>query len=239
MSNEQLIKQRTRRAFLGLAGGAVAGATAWQWIWSTPMEDELPSAVRRVLDFNGRVAGNVLYKPTHLAPEFPPNRVGLLRANGDIGMTDAQPEDDTWAIAMGNAKLPLTQIRALPKHQQITEFKCIEGWSAVARWGGARFRDFAERFAPDAARFAYAGLTTPDGEYSVGVDMASMMHPQTLLAWEMNGQPLTKAHGAPLRLVIPVKYGIKNIKRIGAIAFAPEPPADYWAKDGYDYYAGL
>jgi DMSO/TMAO reductase YedYZ molybdopterin-dependent catalytic subunit len=65
------------------------------------------------------------------------------------------------------------------------------------------------------------------------------MHPQTLLAYELNGQPLTSDHGAPLRLIIPVKYGIKNIKRIGSIAFTNDRPEDYWAKEGYDWYAGL
>src|SRR5207253_1641188 len=65
----------------------------------------------------------------------------------------------------------------------------------------------------------YVSMETPDGGYYVGLDMASALHPQTLLCYEMNGEPLTLEHGAPLRLVIPVKYGIKNIKRIGSIEF--------------------
>jgi DMSO/TMAO reductase YedYZ molybdopterin-dependent catalytic subunit len=69
--------------------------------------------------------------------------------------------------------------------------------------------------------------------------MPSALHPQTLLAYEMNGAPLTDKHGAPLRLVMPVKYGIKNIKRIGRIEYTNERPADYWAEQGYDYYSGL
>ncbi len=63
-------------------------------------------------------------------------------------------------------------------------------------------------------------------------------HPQTLLCYEMNGEPLTLEHGAPLRLVTPVKYGIKNIKRIGTIRFTDKRPADFWAERGYDWYAG-
>src|SRR5438445_25196 len=82
------------------------------------------------------------------------------------------------------------------------------------------------------------GAETPDGGYYVGLDMESALHPQTLLCYEMNGQPLTLAHGAPLRLVIPVKYGIKNIKRIGTIRFTNQRPADYWAEQGYDWYSG-
>lgn len=65
------------------------------------------------------------------------------------------------------------------------------------------------------------------------------MHPQTLLAYEHNGKALTGEHGAPLRLVIPVKYGIKNIKRIGSIQYTNEKPGDYWAEEGYDWFAGL
>ena len=68
---------------------------------------------------------------------------------------------------------------------------------------------------------------------------ASALHPQTLLCYEMNGKPLEEKHGAPLRLVIPVKYGIKNIKLITRIAYSVHRPVDYWAEQGYDWYAGL
>jgi DMSO/TMAO reductase YedYZ molybdopterin-dependent catalytic subunit len=81
-------------------------------------------------------------------------------------------------------------------------------------------------------------LETPGGGYYVGLDLASALHPQTLLCYAMNDAPLTPAHGAPLRLVIPVKYGIKNIKRLGVIRFVHERPGDYWAERGYDWFAG-
>ena len=82
-------------------------------------------------------------------------------------------------------------------------------------------------------------MVTPNQGYFVGLDMESAMHPQALLCYEMNSAPLTAEHGAPLRLVIPVKYGIKNIKRIGSIQFTDQRPEDYWANEGYDWYAGL
>jgi DMSO/TMAO reductase YedYZ molybdopterin-dependent catalytic subunit len=85
----------------------------------------------------------------------------------------------------------------------------------------------------------YVGMVTPDKAYYVGLDMPSAMHPQTLLAYEMNGKPLPVKHGQPLRLIIPVKYGIKNLKRIGTISFSDERLPDYWAEQGYDYYSGL
>ena len=81
-------------------------------------------------------------------------------------------------------------------------------------------------------------MLTPDELYYVGLDIASALHPQTLLCYEMNGEPLTAGHGAPLRLVTPLKYGIKHLKRIGTIAFADTRPKDYWAELGYDWDAG-
>lgn len=161
----------------------------------------------------------------------------------------------TPATEMDNEGLLLTldDIRALPKVEMTTEIKCIEGWSEVAHWAGARFADFAAKFnpptrdggggKPDVAKrpqdlVRYVSLTTPDGGYYVGLDMASALHPQTLLCYEMNGQPLTLEHGAPLRLYIPVKYGIKSIKRIGRIEFTDTRPADFWAERGYDWHSG-
>src|SRR6202034_175262 len=147
--------------------------------------------------------------------------------------------------------LTLDQIQALPRIDTVTELKCIEGWSDPVRWTGARLADLVEKFggATHSGRgldlergasdlFRYAMLSTPDEAYYVGLDIESALHPQTLLCYEMNGQPLTPEHGAPLRLAIPVKYGIKNIKRIGTIRFTDVRPADYWAERGYDWYAG-
>ena len=82
-------------------------------------------------------------------------------------------------------------------------------------------------------------MATPDGKYYVGMDMESVMHPQTLLAYEVNEQLLPMQHGHPLRLIVPVKYGIKNLKRIGTISFSNQRLPDYWAEQGYDYYSGL
>ncbi len=112
----------------------------------------------------------------------------------------------------------------------------------VTQFAGARFSEFTAKFAPGSEKARYVGMATPDGGYYVGLDTPSALHPQTLLAYQMNGQnlgDLEDDHGAPLRLVIPVKYGIKNIKRIGKIAYGETEPPDYWRKRGYDFYAGL
>jgi DMSO/TMAO reductase YedYZ molybdopterin-dependent catalytic subunit len=110
----------------------------------------------------------------------------------------------------------------------------------VTHWGGAKFSDFMKKYnLNDQSQMNYTGLITPDEKYYVGVDMPSMMQPQTLLCYEMNGKPLPMDQGFPLRLIIPVKYGIKHLKRIGTMYFQDTKPKDYWAEKGYDYYSGL
>lgn len=149
-------------------------------------------------------------------------------------------------------KLSMAQLRKLPIVDQTTELNCIEGWTTVVHWRGIRFRDLARHLKPATASgnapdfdhhpediLEYVAMETVEGLYYVGLDTPSALHPQTLLAFEMNGKPLTTEHGYPLRLVIPVKYGIKNIKRIGRIKFTSDRPRDYWAEQGYDWYSGL
>jgi DMSO/TMAO reductase YedYZ molybdopterin-dependent catalytic subunit len=157
-------------------------------------------------------------------------------------LTDDSPDDAVAPTKNERAvSLTLDAIKALPRVEMVTELKCIEGWSVVVQWAGARFADFVAKYPPQTESGRppeYVSLLTPDGKYFVGLDMASAMHPQTLLCYEMNGAPLAQEHGAPLRLVTPVKYGIKHIKRIGVIRFTNERPIDYWAQRGYDWYAG-
>ena len=242
-TESQFVK-RSRRAFLSFSGAIIASVLGWEWIWSRPMEDGLPRPFRRVLDCNGSLASRLLFDDQHLSPQFSAGSIESLRPNGDIGLDD-DLDDSNWKIAVRpddfapSFQITLDDIRAVPKTEHITEFKCIEGWSTITRWGGARFRDFVSRYSPGSNHAKFVGLVTPNQDYFVGIDMASMMHPQTLLCYEMNGQPLREEHGAPLRLVIPVKYGIKSIKRIATISFTQSRPPDYWANNGYDYYAGL
>ena len=139
--------------------------------------------------------------------------------------------------------LSMADIRQLPRVEMVTQLKCIEGWSEIVHWGGVRMVDFIRAYKPargaDGSAVRFVGLETPDGDYYVGLDMPTAMHPQTLLCYEINGQPLSPQHGAPLRLVTPMKYGIKNLKQIGRITFTNVRPKDYWAEQGYDWYSGL
>ena len=165
--------------------------------------------------------------------------------NGDIGMSNSF-DTGNWRLKLvrnaGDTLLiNIDSIRALPKTDIIFDFKCIEGWSQVTHWAGVRFSDFVNHYHLNdlANNNKYIGLVTPDKGYYVGIDMPSAMQPQTILCYEMNGKPLPLNQGFPLRLIIPVKYGIKHLKRIGTLYFSNTPPPDYWAARGYDYYSGL
>ncbi len=168
-----------------------------------------------------------------------------VRVNSEIGMKGSDVNVETWKLTLktkdGTKKTTnLEEIKRMPKSEIVYDFKCVEGWDQVSWWGGVKFSDFVAHYKlEDQVKSGYIGLTTPDEEYYVGIDMPSAMHPQTILAYEVNGQPLPMKHGYPLRLIIPVKYGIKNLKRIGCLTFSNEQPPDYWAERGYDYYSGL
>jgi hypothetical protein len=139
--------------------------------------------------------------------------------------------------------LTMADMRKLPRVEIVTQFKCIEGWSQIVQWEGARFSDFMKAYPPrlnaDGRLPKYAAMETPDGDFFSGYDMASLLHPQTLLCYGMGDKPLSPGHGAPLRLAMPLKYGYKQIKQIAKITYTNQRPEDYWANSGYDWYGGL
>jgi DMSO/TMAO reductase YedYZ molybdopterin-dependent catalytic subunit len=239
----KLVRGKTRRSFL--AGGlAAAGAIgAYEWITHADSEGDVPWPQRRVLDWNGRISERYL-SSQHSMATYSPAKIGGVKPNGNYGM-EKPLDSEGWKLRVvapgrANAILSLDDVKKLPKTEITTRFCCIEGWSGITQWGGARFSDFTEHvFGSNGKVPGYVYITTPDGEYYVGLDIKSALHPQTLLAYEQDGKPLEERRGAPLRLAIPVKYGIKNIKRIGLIQYTDKRPADYWADEGYDWFAGL
>lgn len=233
------VRRATRRAFAGLAGGLLAGAGGLWWLRSRSAEDGIPWPFRRAHRAD-EAAGRALFRRSRPVRQFPPDRGREPRVNGGVGM----PPAGGWAVQVawpgGGEAVPVGDLLAgLPRAEAATELKCVEGWSEVVRWGGVPLAAVAAARGWPLDRFPYVALTTPDGGYYVGLDAASAGHPHTLLCDAMNGEPLPAAHGGPLRLVIPVKYGIKNLKWVGRIEFAAARPADYWAERGYDWYAGL
>ena len=232
------ISRKTRRGFTAAALSAAAGFAGFEWLRRSGLDDGIPAPLRKTLHANEGLA-RTYFSDRRRAKEFASSLAGEPKPNGSAGL-ETDLDFNSWRLHVdGLAELNLDDIRRLPKAEMVTELHCIEGWSQIVHWGGARFADFAKKYSADKTSFAYVSLATPDEEYYVSLDRASAMHPQTLLCYEMNRSPLTSEHGAPLRLVIPVKYGIKNLKRIGTIRYSNQRPADYWAERGYDWYAGL
>lgn len=236
------LRRRTRRDFLIAGLAAAAGLGGYEFVTRAGNDNGAPWAQRQVLNLNGRLGNEILLRNSHLMPTFARDRIGYLKPNGDIGVDSAI---GNWRLNVqsGDNAAPLSlmldDVMALPKITMITRFCCIEGWSTIVEWTGARLSDFTRKYLRPGFAPKYVYMETPDQNYYVGLDMKSAMHPQTLLAYERNGKPLEPEHGAPLRLVIPVKYGIKNIKRIGLIQYTNKRPDDYWAEEGYDWYSGL
>ncbi|MFI5130880.1 MAG: molybdopterin-dependent oxidoreductase [Chitinophagales bacterium] len=248
LTTDQVIVKKTIVSFFFFF--LIAGAAFWGWKWLQKQPADgafgggIKQPLRTVLDKNEKVFNNWL-SAGHLAKTYPLSAAAKnVRVNGKLGMSD-DFDPETWELYVIKAKgdtltLKLDDIRQLPRTEIIFDFKCIEGWSQVTHWGGVKFSDFMKAYhLTEESAMKYLGMSTPDEEYYVGIDMPSVLHPQTLLCYEMNGKPLPMDQGYPLRLIIPVKYGIKSLKRIGTMYFDNQRPPDYWAERGYDYFSGL
>lgn len=238
-----------RRQFFSFLTGITAAASgwgAWRWVQDNPADNNIPQVLRDTHELNEGLWRR-LHRDTKLAPTYDRSESSLMRVNGRHGIR-SEINLDSWALVLVDLGgrvarvVRLEEITALPFHEMTVEHKCVEGWSHIVTWGGCRFSDFLDLVQDDleaGADAEYISLATPDGDYYVGMDRDSMIHPQTLLAWELQGEPLTLEHGAPLRLATPLKYGIKQIKRIGTIEMMDTQPDDYWFERGYDWYSHL
>jgi DMSO/TMAO reductase YedYZ molybdopterin-dependent catalytic subunit len=240
-----------RRLFRSVLAGLVfAGFALGTFIFIRygPREQHLPQALRDVQVLNEKVgrklvsltrAGRAPFKPAPPKGKEP-------RINGLIGLSDdVDPDAYRMIVESGSKTIEMTvdDIEALPRTEASTDFKCVEGWTEVFQYAGVRFSDFMKLEGvgrhEDGSLYPYVGMETPDGRYYVSLDMASMMAPDTILVWEMNGGELSVENGYPVRLMIPSKYGIKSLKRIGRIFFSDTRPPDYWNRRGYDWFSGL
>jgi hypothetical protein len=245
---DQLIVKKTIISFFFLFlffGGCL---WAWKWLRRQPLDSDISGGIhqplRDVLNTNELIF-NKIFSKDHLTKTYPVSLAGKrVRFNGNVGLGN-DFDTATWKLYVikkngDTLALKLDDIKKLPKVDITFNFKCIEGWNQVTHWGGVRFSDFLKAYGlNEESQMKYVGLVTPDEAYYVGVDMPSILHPQTILCYELNNQPLPMKEGYPLRLIIPVKYGIKHLKRIGTLYFSNNRPPDYWAERGYDYYAGL
>jgi len=243
-SVEQQIRRRTIVAFTVFVLCFIAGGLLFARLYNEPASaDDVQPTLRSGLRANEKMFSLFYSKSREAKPFAKSEAVKNVRVNGDVGMDGTL--DTSWRLKVARGPgdtliLTLDDIKALPKTEVVFDFKCVEGWSQVTWWGGVRFSDFMKKYnLVQQTAMRYVGMVTPDETYYVGNDMPSMLQPQTLLCYEMNGKPLPQNQGYPLRLIIPVKYGIKHLKRIGVMYFSNEPPKDYWAEQGYDYYSGL
>lgn len=241
---ERYLRNKTIIAFICFFVFFVAVVLGWKFLQNQPKEAGALAPLRKGLDVNEWVFANI-FSANHLAKSYSKDLAApKVRVNGDAGLSGSA-DTAVWKLQLirnpgDTLLLSLDELRTLPKTEIIFNFKCIEGWSQITHWGGVRFSDFVNKYRlSKQSKMKYAGLVTPDAEYYVGIDMASMMHPQTILCYEMNGKPLPMNQGYPLRLIIPVKYGVKHLKRIGTLYFDNKRPRDYWHERGYDYYCGL
>jgi DMSO/TMAO reductase YedYZ molybdopterin-dependent catalytic subunit len=250
---ELTIEQKiNRRNFISFGTFAVLGTAAfggWRTLYTSPIEKlgitgEAHKPLRRALNKSELFFRN-FFSTSQLVKTYPKSMAAkTVRKNTSIG-ADSRLDAASWRLQVKKLSgevlsITIDEIKKLPKTDLVFDFKCVEGWDQIQHWGGVKFADFIEHFGLEPeTKLDYVGMETPDKGYYVGLDMDSAMHPQTILAYEMNDMPIPVPHGAPLRLIIPVKYGIKNLKRIGTISFSNRRPHDYWAELGYDYYSGL
>jgi DMSO/TMAO reductase YedYZ molybdopterin-dependent catalytic subunit len=202
--------------------------------------------VQQVLEgmsaWNDRVQG-WLFDPNKLAPEYPERMITRpFPFNAYYAESEVQVIDETdYKLELGGLikqKTPwrLPQLYALPQLSQVTRLICVEGWSAIGKWSGVRLSDFLQRIGADLSA-KYVGFNCGDGYYS-SIDMASALHPQTILALRYAGEILPAKYGFPMRLRVPTKLGFKNPKHILEIFVANENPGGYWEDKGYNWFSG-
>ena len=228
-------KKVTRRELLKLAPVLAVGAFA-----IPKLQEPL---VKAGLGFSDWASAR-LFRSGHLATTFTDSEVVPFEKFPINGYDVADPGVDLekWTLTVAGAvqkpgDYTLAQIQALPRMRQNTRHVCVEGWDAIGRFGGARFSDFLKMIGADTtARFITVECAD---DYYESLDMATATHPQSLLCYGMYGQPLTREHGAPLRLSIPTKIGYKQAKYLTDLKVTQVlARVGYWEDQGYsDFYS--
>jgi len=247
MAGWWLLPERTKRTWF--PGTADRLDTLAARVGLTRMQRE--AQLNRVLTFDDDVA-EALYSHHRQVRTYDRPDPRPLR-NNYHGRTPGPEYLAGWrlnlsGLASGRREsLAIDELRArFTRHDMNTRLVCVEGWSHVVAWGGMRFADLLAAY-PPASGMRWAALRSNVGldgagnpePYYVSIDLETARHPQALLATHHGGAPLTLAHGAPLRLVAPMKLGLKNIKAITDIAYTEAEPGDYWNERGYSKYDGL
>jgi len=192
--------------------------------------------------WNDRVQG-WLFDPNRLARTYPASAITTPFPFNAFYPEDAVPEIDgeSWKLEVSGLvadRTPwtLSRLRGMTQESQITRHICIEGWSAIGQWSGVPFGQFLRRIGAD-TRARYVGFKCADRYYS-SLDMATALHPQTILALDYGAGPLPDQYGFPVKLRVPTKLGFKNPKHIVAMFVTNEYPGGYWEDQGYNWFSG-
>jgi DMSO/TMAO reductase YedYZ molybdopterin-dependent catalytic subunit len=234
------LKALQRRLFLKQAFslGAVAMLTGCD----VTNADAAQSVLVTMQNWNDRVEA-WLFDPNKLAPEYPASAITVPFPFNAFYDKDEAPRIDAQDYRLELSGLVretkpwrLPELYALPQTSQITRHICVEGWSAIGKWSGVRFSTFLERIGADLTA-KYVGFRCAD-DYYTSIDMASALHPQTLLTFRFADRILPREYGFPMKLRIPTKLGFKNPKHISAIFVTNMYPGGYWEDQGYHWFSG-
>lgn len=191
---------------------------------------------------NDRAQG-YLFDPNRLAPTYPDSMITRpFSFNAYYGEDEVRQVDGAaWRLELSGLvarRRPwtLAQLRALRQESQVTRHICVEGWSAIGKWGGVPFAHFLDLVGAD-RHARYVGFRCAD-DYFTSIDMATARHPQTIMALTYDGQPLPPRYGFPMKLRMPTKLGYKNPKHIQAIFVTNTYPGGYWENQGYNWFGG-
>jgi DMSO/TMAO reductase YedYZ molybdopterin-dependent catalytic subunit len=186
----------------------------------------------------------LLFKPQTLVPEFAIDKVEPEKLIVNSFRGTPVLDRGTFRLAINGEvnrpmRLSLAEIYRLPLTEMVIRQVCVEGWAAIVQWGGVRLSELIRLAQPkETVRYVY--FQSADGYYE-SWDLRSCLHPQTLMAYRMNGQPLPIVNGAPLRLAAPTKLGYKQSKWVTNITLTSHlfPNRGYWEDQGYEWFAGL
>jgi DMSO/TMAO reductase YedYZ molybdopterin-dependent catalytic subunit len=236
----------SRRDFfrLGLAAGPAALVAACGWDGGPALEPRL-RAFSRVNDWVGE---KIFLSRSRLAREYPVSARTPERHFPAYSITWNQkrvyPDPPSgWELEVDGlvrspTRLTLEMLGGLPRVSYTVKHHCVEGWTAIGTWSGVPVSVISELVRPlPEARFLR--FDSFDSGYSNGWDLASAMHPQTILAYAYNDRPLSREHGAPLRLYSPIKLGYKLTKYVTTMSFTRERHGGYWEDQGYPWLAGV
>jgi DMSO/TMAO reductase YedYZ molybdopterin-dependent catalytic subunit len=240
-AHKPLIRSLERRGLI--RGGLSLGALVMLTGCDVKRPEAVESALLAISRFNDDVQA-LLFDPNKLAPTYPASMI--LRPpkfNAYYDVMDVKPVNGTtWRLEVSGLVADkrawtLSDLQALPQTSMVIKHICVEGWSYIGGWTGVPLRDFLARVGAD-LRAPYVAFKTAD-DYPSSIDMATALHPQTLLALKYGGDTLADPFGYPMRLRMATKLGYKNPKWVTAIEVTNKYPGGYWESRGFSWFAGL